>query len=153
MAISWTQMHLKYHQSTTNHQSLKSSMAPQILFCTRGPPSMYRGPQGVTWPPVGNPCSKQKDIKQGDTFFYLNAFVAHSKQCAGFFRAVRLFNMGIIWSKYWRSKMYDHWICANYHVSLERKYPEFRTLEKLFEYNNKRGKKWRMWGGGCEVGR
>ena len=39
--------------------------------------------------------SKQKDIKQGDSFFYLNAFVAHSKQWAGFFRAVRLFNMGI----------------------------------------------------------
>ena len=27
--------------------------------------------------------------------FYLNAFVAHSKQWAGFFQAVRLFNMGI----------------------------------------------------------
>ena len=37
-----------------------------------------------------------KNIKQGDTFFYLNAFVAHSKQWAGFFRAVRLFNMGYV---------------------------------------------------------
>ena len=55
--------------------------------------------------------SKQKDIKQDDCihygtlskrtlnrailFFYLNTFTAHSKQLAGFFRAVRLFNIGI----------------------------------------------------------
>ena len=39
--------------------------------------------------------SKQKGIKQGDTSFDINAFKAHSKQWAGFFQAVRLFNMGL----------------------------------------------------------
>ena len=35
--------------------------------------------------------SKQKDIKQGDIFFYLNAFAAHSKQWAGFFASRKAF--------------------------------------------------------------
>ena len=38
--------------------------------------------------------SKQQDIGYGDIFLHLNAFAGHSKQWAGFFRPVRLFNMG-----------------------------------------------------------
>ena len=35
------------------------------------------------------------DIGWGDTSFDINAFKAHSKQWAGIFRAVKLFNMGL----------------------------------------------------------
>ena len=38
----------------------------------------------------------KRTLNRAILFFYLNAFVAHSKQWAGFFRAVRLFNMGSV---------------------------------------------------------
>ena len=37
----------------------------------------------------------KRTLNRAILFFYLNAFTAYSKQWAGFFRAVRLFNAGI----------------------------------------------------------